>query len=430
MIFIQFYLPHQHKDLIFPENQRALLSIIKEIPKANATFEQALAFLNEFEFSVNNYNSYRTELNMFLNWSWQIKKTDPTLLKRDDINEYIKFTCKPPEYLITNWSKPALIENEDQHLILNPDWRPFTNRQQNVGLAYNRKETTIKKTLSSLSSLYQFLNDCDACDHNPAAIVLRRFNVKKIENFALSDDLKDKALSQLQVSWILSLLEQRIVDGENLEKWHRQRFLFHFLVLTYPRRSEIAPRLNWVPSMSDFRSHSTTKGRIWSFYIPSSKNGKSRQVICSKGLMRSLAIYRRFIGLSSEPNVSETTIPLFSRIRPGTIGRQKGILNANLSASQLAELISELFNETANEMIASSDSLINEAEDLRTRTIHSLRHTGISNDLASGRDAKDVMRCSGHSSMQALSVYISNRVEFRITNISKKDQLTQSHLKL
>lgn len=420
MKFIPFFLPYNQRDILIDECSIALKSINKKIGSVFNTYEYAISFLEEFESSSNNYDSYRHEINLFLNWLWIVAGKDVTDVRRNDINNYIMFTSNPPLELIGSWSQPVLIESESGY-DLNVNWRPFTNNKMHQGSTYIRKEATIKKTLSSLSSFYQFLNDCEVCEKNPASVCLRRFSVKNMQNHALSDDLKDKALSQIQINAIFEYLGKKL-EINNTHKWHRAHFLFAFLVLAYPRRSEIAPRLNWSPSMGDFRHKSTSKGKVWVFFIPQSKNGRSREVIVSDGLINILKQYREFIGLPALPRQNETNIPLFIRIREGTTGRQAGELNANLSASQLADIIVELFNQTADFMLLNNFDE-NEADDLRRRTIHSLRHTGISNDLASGRPAKDVMKCSGHNSLQALSIYTSNRLDFRIKNINKKDNV-------
>ncbi|KJG37785.1 hypothetical protein UA32_12600 [Photobacterium angustum] len=421
MKFYPFFLPHNHKDEIIKDCSDALFLVNEKIDTAFNTYEHAMSFLEEFIASVNNYDSYRNEINAFLNWAWFVECKDVRDINRNDINNYIRFTCSPPENLIASWSQPVLNESENGVYVLNPNWRPFTNKKKELGIPYSRKETTIKKTLSSLSSFYQFLNDCEVCEHNPPAIALRRLNVKNIHNFALSDDLKDKALSQSQVNAVFDYIKLQLNLNDNPAKWQRARFLFAFLVLAYPRRSEIAPRLNWSPSMSDFRCHNVNGKSVWTFFIPKSKNGQSREVILSDGLLTVLKEYRNFLGLSSLPRQNETNIPLFTRIKEATTGRQVGVLNANLSASQLGDVIVELFNLTADHMELSGAD-INEADDLRTRTIHSLRHTGISNDLAE-RSAKDVMKCSGHSSLQALAIYTSSRIEFRVEKLNHKDNI-------
>lgn len=420
MQFTPFFLPRTHLHTFLPECRHALARAKLSVETATITYEHAIAFMSEFENSQNNYDSFKSELNVFLNWCWFVAKKDVHQLKRTEINLYIKFTNSPPAGLQSQWSRPMLVETDDG-LAVNPDWRPFKNPGLNQGKPYVRKEATLKRTLSVLSSFYIFLADVEWTESNPAAVALRRLNVNAFDNLALSDDLKDKALSQVQLDAILHHLNNKLTtDTEQANKYERLRFLFLFLVLAFPRRSEISPRLNWTPTMADFRRHRVGDKTVWTYFIPSSKNGKSREVICSHGLMSALVRYRRFIGLPDYPSQSEREVPLFTRHKEASHGRQAGILNANLSAGQLADIIQELFANVADDLVEAGE--LDEANDLRGRSIHCCRHTGISNDLASGRRAKDVMKCSGHSSYQALSVYLSSRVHLRLEGLAEKDR--------
>ncbi|EGQ9744517.1 site-specific integrase [Vibrio parahaemolyticus] len=426
MKFSPLFLPHSHAKRVAPEISEFLHEVSVHNKRVFEEYDYAFDFLMEYYNNKNNYKSIRSDLCIFLNWVWNVRRKSVVDVTRKDMFDFVEFGNNPPEELVAGYSGMPIIKDEpkkvpfDYEPILNEDWQPFVNLEKKNGKPYIRKFATLKRQLSIVSSFYAYLGEMEVTDKNPAAIATRKFTEGNVGNVGITDVDKEKALSQVQVTCIVELLEY--LCELNPEKYERSRFLFYLLVLAYPRRSEIAARPTHSPTFSDFRRHRTSSGKYYyTFYIPRSKWSKSRSVLVSDELLDALKRYRVFLGLNPLPTASETNIPLFVRHRAASHGRQAGLVNANLGDEQISELVKELYMLAADVLVERGE--IEEAEELRTFTVHSLRHLGITNDLYSGRSADDVMKDSGHSSYSAFQVYISSRTELRLPNVNLKDQI-------
>ncbi|NRB78420.1 MAG: site-specific integrase [Saccharospirillaceae bacterium] len=423
MKFSPIFLSHKHAKQYCPEIVEQLKCYANLAgDHVNFEFELAYDFLLESIHNVNNYKSTRSELCLFLNWTWQIERKSIKDINRKDMANFIDFCNSPPDALISRVGGVSIANSDPKETMndstpeLNSKWRPFVNLKK--GKKYQRLPATMHKQLSIISSFFVFLNDLDYTPANPAAIAMRRMNPSNVANLGITDEDRDKALSQMQVNCIFELLEFICVENP---KYERSRFLFYLLVLAYPRRSEISARPNYSPTFSDFRRHTTGDTIYYTFYIPRSKGSKSRSVIVSDMLLAAIKRYRIHLGLHPLPLASEADVPLFIRHKPATHGREVGVLNANLGDEQISFLIQELFDMAANVLIDKGE--VEEASELRLHSVHSLRHVGITNDLQSGRLVSEVMKCSGHASYSALEVYTSSRTDLRVPNVNLKDRI-------
>ena len=419
--FYPIFLPYTNKELIPTELVEVLGSTFKKISYAKENYQLAEDFLFEYSGSKNNYDSYRSEIVVFLNWCWA-NKLDLKDVKRKEMALFINFCNNPPTELISRYANRSIITdpNAKSEIALNLDWRPFKNA--NPEQPYSRTKATITKTLSILSSFYTYLNDCDQVLGNPASIVLRRLNIESLDNVKPTSD-SDKSMSMLQVATMFDVLED--LCRENPIKYERTRFLLHLLILAFPRRSEISASLIYSPMMSDFQRVRVGDHFHWVFHIRKAKRGKSRKVLCSSKLIEALSRYRLYMGLSALPS-SDDTNPVFTRHRAASHGRQAGIVDANLSSNAISELVLEIFSVTADrlefEMLE-----VDEAKQLRELSIHSTRHTGISLALHAGRSPEKLMIDSGHSSFASFKIYMSNRIDFRIGEVNLIDELLSEY---
>lgn len=424
MKFSPLFLPHNHANRVAPAISDFLHLVKGHHRNVFEEYDYAFDFLMEYHHNRNNYKSIRNELCIFLNWVWNVKRKSIFEINRKDMFDFVSFGNQPPEELVVGHSGIPIIANEPKKIPfewepeLNENWQPFVNLDKKHGKPYQRKFNTLKRQLSIVSSFYAYLGDLEVTDMNPAAIVQKRIAEGNVGNVGTTDTDKEKALSQVQVTAIFELLE--FLCQEHPEKYERSRFLFYLLVLAYPRRSEISSRPTHSPSFSDFRRHRTHSGSYYyTFYIPRSKWSKSRSVLVSDMLLGALKRYRVHLGLNPLPTANETDIPLFVRHKAASHGRQAGLVNANLGDEQISALINELYELAADILVERGE--VEEAQELRTFTVHSLRHLGITNDLHSGRKASDVMKDSGHSSYGAFQIYLSNRAELRLPSVNLKD---------
>lgn len=101
-------------------------------PAADLTAEQcndfavARAFLTNYVSSVGTFNSYRREVERLLQWTWHIAFKTLDTLKRDDIENFLRFCQRPPAAWIGLKIPPRFLNVEGQRRP-NPAWRPYRN---------------------------------------------------------------------------------------------------------------------------------------------------------------------------------------------------------------------------------------------------------------------------------------------------------------
>lgn len=413
--FYPIFLPYVYKELILPELTEVLKVTFGKISHAKEIYQLSEDFLLEYQGNKNNYDSYRSEVVIFLNWCWA-NEIDIREVRRKQMTLFISFCNNPPSELIARSATRSVItdKKEKDEAALNLEWRPFKN--PNLTQPYSRTKATITKTLSVISSFYTYLNDCDYLLGNPAAVVLRRLNIGSLDNVKPTPD-HDRSMSMIQLATLFDVLEDLCKD--NPGRYERTRFLFYLLILAFPRRSEIAASLIYSPIMSDFQRIRLNDDFHWVFHIRKAKRGKSRKVLCPKKLIEALARYRNFLGKSDMPDFNDNS-PIFTRHRAASHGREAGVVDANLSSNAIAELVLELFSITANrldfEMLEHD-----EARQLRLLSIHSTRHTGISLALSAGRTPEKLMIDTGHSSFSSFKIYMSERIDFRLGEVALID---------
>jgi len=376
------------------------------VEDAALVYELTLDYLSELQSNPNNFKTARSEITTFLIWCWDLQGLRLAEVTRRQMNQFIQWCHQPPLPLIGNAQRPHFLSDKGLGLrVPNPLWRPFVHRQPKQSLlpagtqGYQRKASATKNQLAVLSSYYQFLNDEEYCDRNPAALAMRRGRFKESPLSAEQDE-EIKALSPLQLSYLLETLDQ--LAAADPARHERTRFLVILLFSTYARISEISARPGYAPVMSQIRrdKHNET----WGFFIPQSKNGKARTVAVSDALLHALIRYRRFLGLPELPAPNEQ-IPLLVRHKPAQHGRDSKNLNANLGINAIREEVERVYQLTAERLLQQGHH--QDAAELRTMTVHSLRHTGISCDLEKGRALHHVMADAGHQDIGITSRYIS-----------------------
>lgn len=389
-------------------NQHVTELSSRNIPDAGYVYELCIAYLDELKQSPNNFKAARSEITTFLIWCWDIESIALSEVTRRDMNRFIDWCANPSLDAIAETQRPHFIQDKQSgQQAPNPRWRPFVNRIPKGSMLshktpYSRKPSATKQQLSVLSSFYQFLNDEEYCERNPAALVMRRTRFKDhIAPLDWQDDSnKIKALSPLQSSYLFQAANN--LAQENPQRHERTLFLITLLYSTYARISEIAARQGYSPVMSQIRRDKN--GETWGFYIPLSKNGKARTVAVSDALLAAVKRYRGYLGLSELPSPNET-FPLLVRQRVAQHGRDQHLLNANLGINAIRDEVETVYRYSAE--LLSKDGREHDAAEIRTMTVHSLRHTGISADLAKGRSLHHVMADAGHQDIGITSRYIS-----------------------
>ncbi|MGL6320488.1 tyrosine-type recombinase/integrase [Aeromonas hydrophila] len=392
-------------------NERVAYITSTRVNDAGYVYELTLDYLSELKHNPNNFKSSRSEITTFIIWCWDVEGIALADVTRRHMNKFLSWCNTPPPEAIGNAQRQQFIDNKALGVRLpNPLWRPFVNRAKkgmgdlSTDLPYQRKASAIKNQLAILSSYYQFLNDEEYCERNPAALAMRRERFK--DNPSENDGEENiKVLNPLQLAYLMDTAYGLAADDP--VRHERTLFIVILLFSTYARISEISARPGYSPVMSQIRRDRNNE--TWGFFIPQSKNGKSRTVAVSDALLNALKRYRIHQGLSELPSPNEQT-PLLVRIRPAQHGRDSKIINANLGVNAIRDEVELVYKATAD--MLENDGHFHDATELRTMTVHSLRHTGISCDLEKGRSLHHVMADAGHQDIGITSRYITaSRVE-------------------
>src|SRR5262249_6847609 len=87
-------------------------------------YKHAIEFLKSYTGSEGTFNSYRSEIERLLHWSWLKKEKSIKDLKRADIEEFIKFCQRPPKPWIGKKIVARFVERAGKRQP-NREWRPF-----------------------------------------------------------------------------------------------------------------------------------------------------------------------------------------------------------------------------------------------------------------------------------------------------------------
>lgn len=86
--------------------------------------ELVTRFLLSYKGSTATFNAYRRELERLCQWSWFLNATSICKLTRDHIEEFIRFTLKPPKAWIGVKNVAGFMKRDGER-VPNPNWRPF-----------------------------------------------------------------------------------------------------------------------------------------------------------------------------------------------------------------------------------------------------------------------------------------------------------------
>lgn len=385
-------------------NQHIAEVTLNRVADAAFIYEHAMDWLLESRYSENNYKTYRSELTTFLHWCFDVEQLSPVALSRRGIQRYVDYCLAPPPALIAYRNVAQFVLDKDWgERRPNPQWRPFLGKKADgVAQPYRLSDKALKTKMAVLSSFYAYLINEEVTERNPAVMWMRhsRFGSGPVPAGPLGEEEELRVFSDLQWSYVMGTAER--LAGEQPERHERTLFLVSLMYGCYLRISEVAARPGFSPVMSQFRRDGKTG--IWSFHIPVSKGGKRRTVAVSRELLAALTRYRGYLKLSPLPAPNENT-PLFVRHRAAGRGREQGLLNANLGIRQLRELLDELMATAAD--AAADDGFDQDAAEMRSLRVHSIRHTGITHDINyNGRPLSHVQADAGHDSIDTTSQYL------------------------
>jgi site-specific recombinase XerD len=365
---------------------------------ADTDYEYAWKFLYSYNGSSATFNAYRREIERLLQWSWRVQGLSILALKREHIEQYVDFCQSPPAAWIGIKSAPRFIEGNGERRI-NPEWRPFivtvSKTEHRRGIQPDKRRfalsgAAVQAIFSVLSSFFNFLIQEELTGANPVLLIRQKSKfIKKQQQRA-----PVRRISNLQWDYVIETAE-RLAQAEPAAH-ERTLFAMNCLFGMYLRISELVADERSAPVMGDFRRD--MDGNWW-FHV-TGKGNKSRIVTVSTEMLEALKRYRRFLGLTPLPTTDDRT-PL--------IGRNRGH-GPVTSTRQIRTLVQTCFDLTYEHMV--SMGLEEDAAELRTATVHWLRHTGISEDVKT-RPREHVRDDAGHASMQTTDRYIESDLRER-----------------
>lgn len=361
-------------------------------------FEKCIDFLKCYTGSVGTFNSYRREVERLLHWVWLIAQKDLKIIKREDIEAFVRFCQKPPKTWIGIKKAPRFIEKECLR-IPNSEWRPFV---ATVSKAAHRKgekpdiknfelsHDSIKELFAILSTLYNYLLQEEYVYINPIALIRQKSTfIRKQQG-----QTKIRRLSELQWQYVIKTAKE--LADKNAGVHERTLFIMSILYSMYLRISELAASTRWIPLMNHFERD--RDGSWW--FTTVGKGNKQRTIAVSNATLLALKRWRKHLGLSPLPSPADNS-PLF----PKTKG--KGPIT---NTSYIRKIVQCCFDRTIEKL--NKDGYTEEAESLIGATVHWLRHTGISDDVKI-RPREHVRDDAGHSSSATTDKYIDIELKER-----------------
>ena len=368
------------------------------IPGAETDLEFALKFLYSYNGSTATFNSYRRDVERLLQWCWRIEKISLLSLRREHIEDFIRFCFNPPKAWIGK-KNVARFKNVNGMRKANNEWRPFvatvTKSEHNKNKAVDidkfcPSQAAIKGTFTALSSLYEYLIQEGLVESNPVSLI------KQKSKFIRKDQLKPvvRRISTLQWDYVLETAE--LMARKEPDVHERTLFIMNCLFAMYLRISELVADERSIPVMGDFRKDQDNN---WWFDVIG-KGNKNRSITVCDDMLKALKRYRKYLGLSQLPPIGEQ-VSLISK------SKGKGSIT---STRHIRVIVQHCFDTTYARM--SDDGLKADAMELKTATVHWLRHTGISEDVKF-RPREHVRDDAGHASMATTDRYIDSNLRER-----------------
>ncbi|UTC24156.1 tyrosine-type recombinase/integrase [Candidatus Comchoanobacter bicostacola] len=359
-------------------------------------YEQDVYYLRLFLLSYANskdtYNAYRRDVERFLQWLWYIKGQQLTEVNRETCLEYIAFFKAPPLHWIADKNYPRF--EDESVLAFNQDWRPFVAK---LG-QYQPSASGLKAMLACLSTFFTFLIQEVYLSINPVQCLKQK---KQIVGTQVSMQIK-RRLTPSQWRHVIDVIQKKA--GLN-PSYQRHLFMLTIFYLLGVRISEVSCSDKRIVMMSSFYKD---RNNCW-WYEAHGKGNKIRSIAVPDALLDALLVYRKHLGIVGYPTPSET-VYLFPKLR--------GI--GGLGQRQIRSVIAESFELAEHSLRVKGR--VDDADHLKSATVHWLRHTSISDDVQN-RPGEHVRDDAGHANISTTSLYIDVLDEQRHASAKRKKLL-------
>ena len=370
----------------------------------------SIEFLKSYRGSQGTFNSYRREIERLIHCCALISNKTLAQLKRNDIEDFVRFCQKPPKEWI-GISKPPRFVEKNGVRIPNLKWRPFTvtvsksERQDGKTPKVKNFELTqgsLKELFAILSTFFNYLLQEEYVYSNPIALIRQKSKfIRKTQG-----QPKIRRLSEMQWQTVIETAKE--LAEQNPNQHERTLFVMSILYSLYLRISELTATDRWVPKMNDF--YRDSDGNWW--FTTVGKGNKERQIAVSESMLKTLKRWRKHLYLSPLPSPADDS-PILPKSK-GTGGIK--------SANYIRGIVQYCFDQAVDKLNA--EGFLEEAATLTEATVHWLRHTGISDDVKI-RPREHVRDDAGHSSSAVTDKYID--IEKRERHLSARNkQISES----
>jgi site-specific recombinase XerD len=227
--------------------------------------------------------------------------------------------------------------------------------------------------------------------------------IRQKSKFLVKDQNQAKVRRISTLHWDYVSETAEIMADKDPDQHERTLFIMNCLFSMYLRISELVSDERSSPAMRDFKKDND--GNWWLHVI--GKGNKARTVTVCDEMFLALKRYRKYLKLTALPTQDDST-PLVPKI----LG--KGPMT---STRHIRTIVQLCFDSAFDRM--RRDGFEDDASDLRSATVHWLRHTGISEDVKF-RPREHVRDDAGHQTMQTTDRYIESDMRERHLSGKKK----------
>lgn len=347
----------------------------------------ARSFLKSFENQPTTFKAYRTQVERLLLWAWIIAGKSILEMRRSDAERFMDFNLAPPATWIGDAVRKRFIL-KDGYFEPNEDWRPFgiqvaksdRKRAAEAGTevevaGYAMAQGSVRQVFAICSSFFEFLTQEDIALGNPFKAIKGKGRWVRTKTKYSSG----KSLTQLQ--WDFVIETAGIMADEEPKTHERTLFIVASLFSMYLRVSDLVGNQYWTPTMGSF----IRKDDAW-WYTVIGKGNVEGKIAVKPDYLAYLTRYRQSRNLTALP-LKDEKAPLLTKLngRPGLTDRQ------------VRNIVQQVFDRAFERMNEEGRTEC-EVDDLRSATLHWLRHTGATFD-APYREAKNLQADLRHKSM-------------------------------
>jgi site-specific recombinase XerD len=372
-----------------------------------------LNFLYSYRGSLDTFNSYRRELERLIQWCWLVQEKSILYLKRNDIEAFIEFCQKPYKHWVGIKTVARFIDKNGSRQ-LNSSWRPFIvkiskksfqNGERPEKIDFDLSSEGVKQIFAILGSFYNYFIQEEITEINPILQIRQKSKfIRKQQQVPMIRRLSD-------VQWNAVMMVALSLADQCPDQHERTLFIINSLYGMYLRVSELTATKRWIPTMRDFFRDGN--GDWW--FKTVGKGNKMRQIAVSSTMLAALKRWRKHLGLPSLPSMDDQ-----ASLIPKAIG--KGPITSTRAIRNIAQTC---FDKAVENLL--KEKKIEEAEMLRSATVHWLRHTGISDDVKV-RPREHVRDDAGHSSGAITDRYIDVELRARARSAAKKKTIKINEL--